>query len=232
MDDEIATGLAPLAPRNDTSCILEQALTDRAGVWKPGAFAGVPRLGPYLPATSPPMPAPPILDAADLARTLDRMAWHLLEWLAPDEQAAGQRIGLIGLQSRGVPLARRLAERMGRFGGLAVPVGMLDATLYRDDRVRSALRRTDVPFDVDGCHLVLVDDVLYTGRSARAALDALTDLGRPASVRLAVLVDRGLRELPITADLVGAHVPTRAGQRIRVRLAEHDGGDDGVWLDG
>ena len=198
-------------------------------------------LGPHSPPT---MAAPPILDADDLARTLDRMAWHLLEWLAPDEQDAhpdtgrgdesSVRVGLVGLQVRGVPLARRLAERMGRFGGLTVPVGVLDASLYRDDtaRVLAPLRRTDVPFDVDGCHLVLVDDVLYTGRSARAALDALTDLGRPASVRLAVLVDRGLRELPITADLVGARVPTRAGQRIRVRFADTDGEGDGVWLDG
>lgn len=192
-----------------------------------GYFAATHRL---------PMAAPPLLDAADLARTLDRMAWHLLEWLAPDEQTAhstSARVGLVGLQARGVPLAHRLAERMQRFGGLDVPVGMLDVSLYRDDtaRVRAPLRRTDVRFDVDGCHVVLVDDVLYTGRSARAALDALTDLGRPASVRLAVLIDRGLRELPIRADLVGATVPTREGQRIRVRLAEHDDGAEGVWLD-
>ena len=198
--------------------------------------SGVVLVVPYLPATHRlPMAAPPLLDADALARTLDRMAWHLLEWLAPDERGADAApIGLVGLQARGVPLTRRLAERMQRFGGLTVPVGMLDAALYRDDtaRVRAPLRRTDVPFDVDGCHVVLVDDVLYTGRSARAALDALTDLGRPASVRLAVLVDRGHRELPIRADLVGATVPTREGQRIRVRLAEHDDGAEGVWLDG
>ncbi|HYE58851.1 MAG TPA: bifunctional pyr operon transcriptional regulator/uracil phosphoribosyltransferase PyrR [Rhodothermales bacterium] len=177
------------------------------------------------------MPDTLLLDADDLSRTLDRLARQLLELWAPEERPQGDTVGLVGLQTRGVPLAHRLAGRLRRFEGLEVPVGALDATLYRDDtrRVLASLRPTHVPFDVEGRHLVLVDDVLYTGRSARAALDALTDLGRPASVRLAVLVDRGLRELPIRADLVGRVVPTRPGQRIRVRLAELDA-EEGVWL--
>ncbi len=173
-----------------------------------------------------------LLDADDLSRTLDRLARQLLERWAPEEHLAHAPLGLIGLQVRGVPLAERLAERLRRFEHVDVPVGMLDATLYRDDtrRLLAPLRRTDVPFDVEGRHIVLVDDVLYTGRSARAALDALNDLGRPASVRLAVLVDRGLRELPIRADLVGRTVPTRPGQRIKVRLREQDD-EEGVWLE-
>ena len=176
------------------------------------------------------------MDAPRLARTLDRMARQLLERLAPEElgrdaAGGGAPIGLVGMQTRGVPLARRLAARVAEVEGLDVPVGVLDATLYRDDVRRSlgVLRRTDLPFDVTGRHLVLVDDVLYTGRSARAALDALLDFGRPASVALAVLVDRGLRELPIAADYVGLTVPTLPGQRVRVRLAELDD-EEGVWL--
>ena len=178
----------------------------------------------------------PLMDGPRLARTLDRMARQLLERLAPEEigGAGGPDaapIGLVGMQTRGVPLARRLADRIARFEGLTVPVGVLDATLYRDDvrRGLGVLRRTDLPFRVEGRHLVLVDDVLYTGRSARAALDALLDFGRPASVALAVLVDRGLRELPIAADYVGLTVPTLPGQRVRVRLAELDD-EEGVWL--
>ena len=171
-----------------------------------------------------------LMDASDVARTLDRMAHEVLERLAPEELGAA-RVGLVGLQTRGVPLARRLAHRIRAAGGLDVPVGVLDAALYRDDvHLRAAtVRRTDVPFSIEGAHLVLVDDVLYTGRSARAALDALLDLGRPASVRFAVLVDRGLRELPIAPDLVGRTVPTLPGERVRVRLIETDG-EEGVWL--
>lgn len=172
-----------------------------------------------------------LMDAPHLARTLDRMARQLLERLAPEEiGGAGVPIGLVGMQRRGVPLAQRLAARLAAMEGLRVPVGTLDASLYRDD-VRTRLAEvlpTDLPFDVSGRHLVLVDDVLYTGRSARAALDALLAYGRPASVALAVLVDRGLRELPIAADVVGLRVPTLPGERVRVRLHELDEAE-GVW---
>jgi len=172
-----------------------------------------------------------LMDAAHLERTLDRMARQLLERFAPEEIGAGVPVGLVGMQRRGVPLARRLAERMAAAEGLDVPVGTLDASLYRDDvRHRlAAMLPTDLPFDVTDRHLVLVDDVLYTGRSARAALDALLAYGRPASVALAVLVDRGLRELPIAADYVGLAVPTLPGERVRVRLSELDD-REGVWL--
>jgi len=176
-----------------------------------------------------------LMDAPRLARTLDRMARELLERLAPEEIGArgggDVPIGLVGMQRRGVPLAHRLADRLRQMEGLAVPVGTLDASLYRDDvRHRLApMHATDLPFDVEGRHLVLVDDVLYTGRSARAALDALLAYGRPASVALAVLVDRGLRELPIAADYVGLAVPTLPGERVRVRLRELDD-REGVWL--
>lgn len=172
-----------------------------------------------------------LMDAAHLGRTLDRMARQLLERFAPEEIGAGVPVGLVGMQRRGVPLARRLAARMAAMEGLDVPVGTLDASLYRDDvRGRlAAMLPTDLPFDIEGRHLVLVDDVLYTGRSARAALDALLAYGRPASVALAVLVDRGLRELPIAADYVGLTVPTLPGERVRVRLSELDD-REGVWL--
>lgn len=172
-----------------------------------------------------------LMDAAHLGRTLDRMARQLLERFAPEEIGAGVPVGLVGMQRRGVPLARRLAARMAAMEGLDVPVGTLDASLYRDDiRHRlAAMLPTDLPFDVEGRHLVVVDDVLYTGRSARAALDALLAYGRPASVALAVLVDRGLRELPIAAEYVGLAVPTLPGERVRVRLSELDD-REGVWL--
>ena len=139
------------------------------------------------------------------------------------------------LAPRGVPLARRLAARVEALEGVQVPVGILDTTMYRDDvRLRgtpSIVRRTDILFDVNDCHIVLVDDVLYTGRSARAALDALMDIGRPASVRFLCIVDRGLRELPVTADIVGLSVPTLPDERVRVRLHELDD-REGVWLVG
>lgn len=175
-----------------------------------------------------------LMTEADLARTLDRMARQIAEVMAdraPDAQ--GPPLALVGLQVRGLPIAQRLASRVNALEGADVPVGVLDATMYRDDvRMRArplTVRRTDVPFDITGRHLVLCDDVLYTGRSARAALDALLDMGRPASVRFLCIVDRGLRELPIAPDFVGRHVPTLAGQEVRVRLAETDD-REGVWL--
>lgn len=173
-----------------------------------------------------------LMDAQDLARTLDRMARQVLEMIDPDANAA-DTFALVGMQTRGVHLARRLQQKIRTFEPVEVPLGVLDATMYRDDfRLRlkqPVIRDTHIPFDVTERHVVLVDDVLYTGRTARAALDALMDLGRPASVRLLVVVDRGLRELPIRPDVVGRVVPTMAREEVRVRLEEIDD-RDGVWL--
>ncbi len=175
-----------------------------------------------------------LMTEADLARTLDRMARQIAEVIAarPDD-ASHPPLALIGLQVRGVPIAQRIAARVKALEDLDVPVGILDTTMYRDDvRMRSrslTVRRTDIPFDITGRHLVLCDDVLYTGRSARAALDALLDMGRPASVRFLCVVDRGLRELPVAPDFVGMEVPTLTGQEVRVRLSDVDE-REGVWL--
>ena len=172
-----------------------------------------------------------VLSATDILRTVDRIAHQILE-----KTDGARDVVLLGLPTRGVPLARRLAARVSAFGGREVSAGALDVTLYRDD-LRSgggvrALHETTVPDDgIDGTTVVLVDDVLYSGRTVRAALDALRDLGRPAVVQLAVLVDRGHRELPIRADYVGKNIPTAADQSVRVRLDETDG-DDAVLLVG
>lgn len=173
-----------------------------------------------------------LMDAQDLDRTLNRMARQIVEELDPDMDVA-RDFALIGMQTRGVPLAKRLQAKIRAVEELDVPIGILDATMYRDDfRLRlkqPVVRATNIPFDVTERHVVLVDDVLYTGRTARAALDALMDLGRPASVRFLVIVDRGLHELPITADYVGRQVPTLHGEEVRVRLSEIDD-REGVWL--
>lgn len=173
-----------------------------------------------------------LMNARDLDRTLERMARQIDEFIDPEESSVDQ-FALIGMQSRGVYLAQRLEEKIRDIEGVEVPVGVLDVTMYRDDfRLRlkqPAVRATDIPFDISGRHLILVDDVLYTGRTGRAALDALMDIGRPASVRFLVIVDRGLRELPIYADIVGLQVPTFPGEEVRVRLKEIDG-REGVWL--
>lgn len=173
-----------------------------------------------------------LMDEHDLDRTLERMARQIDELIDPDESDVND-FALIGMQTRGVYLARRLREKIRNIEGVEVPLGVLDSTLYRDDfRLRlkqPAVRVTDIPFDITRRHLVLVDDVLYTGRTARAALDALMDMGRPASVKFLVIVDRGLRELPIFADIVGLEVPTFPGEEVRVRLNEIDG-REGVWL--
>ena len=134
---------------------------------------------------------------------------------------------LVGLHSRGVPLAARLSKLVEGFEGAAPPVGSLDIGLYRDDlsRTRPRMRPTNIPVPIDGCLVVLVDDVLYTGRSIRAAMDALTDFGRPSRVQLAVLIDRGHRELPIRADYVGKNVPTAHDEEVRVHLIETDDED-------
>lgn len=172
-----------------------------------------------------------LMDARDLDRTLDRMARQIAEHLDP--AAEGGAMALIGMQTRGVHLARRLRAKIKSVEGTTLPLGILDTTLYRDDyRIRTShpeVRVTDIPFDVTSRHVVLVDDVLYTGRTVRAALDALLDLGRPASVQFLVLIDRGHREFPVCADLIGRTVPTTPGEAIRVKLAEQDA-EDGVWL--
>ena len=173
-----------------------------------------------------------LMDAADVGRTLDRLARQITEHL-DDDALPADKLALIGMQTRGVHLARRLRERIEDVEGVRLPFGTLDATFYRDDlRLGPAApvaSPTDIPFALTGRRLVLVDDVIYTGRSVRAALDALLDLGRPASVQFLALVDRGLRELPVVADFVGREVPTAPGERVRVRVTEQDG-VDGVWL--
>jgi pyrimidine operon attenuation protein / uracil phosphoribosyltransferase len=166
-----------------------------------------------------------LLDADDVARVLKRLAHELLE-----ANQGAQDLVLLGIQTRGVPLARRLAALIADIEGVDVPAGALDTTLFRDDlasRGPKPLTETDVPVAVDGRTVVLVDDVLYTGRTIRAALDAVSELGRPARIRLVVLVDRGHRELPIRADHVGKNLPTAYRDRIRVLVAEIDG-EDGV----
>lgn len=166
-----------------------------------------------------------ILSSADLPRIVDRIAHQILE----KTDGARDTI-LLGVPTRGVPLARRLAGRVHAFEGIDVPVGTLDVTLYRDDlRLRGAraLGPTDLPAGgIDGLRVILVDDVLFSGRTIRAALDALANLGRPRLVQLAVLVDRGHRELPIRADYVGKNIPTALGENVRVLLTETDGTDE------
>jgi pyrimidine operon attenuation protein/uracil phosphoribosyltransferase len=166
-----------------------------------------------------------ILTSADVQRVVDRIAHQILE----KTQGAGDTV-LLGIPTRGAPLARRLAARISAFEDVSVPVGVLDITLYRDDLRRNATRAvgpTQLPAGgIDGMRVVLVDDVLFSGRTVRAALDALGDLGRPSSVQLAVLVDRGHRQLPIRADYVGKNIPTALAESVKVTLAETDGADE------
>ncbi len=166
----------------------------------------------------------PVLDADQITRAVARMAHQILE-----ANRGAEGLVLLGIPTRGVALAERLAVAIGQVEGRQLPVGALDITMYRDDLRRQPTRavgRTHLPVEVDGRVVVLVDDVLYSGRTVRAALDALGDLGRPRTVRLAVLVDRGHRELPIQPDHVGADLPTRPGERVRVRLREVDDVED------
>ena len=176
------------------------------------------------PVTGDPGAARTVLDAAALARVIDRMAHELLE----KTSGAGDVV-LLGIPTRGVSIAQRLAARVKAFEGRDLPTGSLDITLYRDYlRLKSprALEETDVPAEgIDDKLVVLVDDVLFSGRSVRAALDALADLGRPRAVQLAVLVDRGHRELPIRADYIGKNIPTSLRETVHVQLTEHDGAD-------
>ncbi|NYT95049.1 bifunctional pyr operon transcriptional regulator/uracil phosphoribosyltransferase PyrR [Salinispora sp. H7-4] len=183
----------------------------------------------YPPAAHSPTTRQPsvkvILTSADVQRVVDRIAHQILE----KTQGAQQTV-LLGIPTRGAPLARRLAARISAFEGVDVPVGVLDITLYRDDLRQHGTRAvgpTDVPAGgIDGRRVILVDDVLFSGRTVRAALDALNDVGRPASVQLAVLVDRGHRELPIRADYVGKNIPTALAESVRVTLADPDGVDE------
>ena len=170
---------------------------------------------------------PVVMDADRMARTLVRMAHEIVE-----RNKSLEDVAFVGVRTRGVPIARRLADHVETIAGVAAPVGMLDITLYRDDLSRHAVgpqplvRRTDIPFSIDGRRILLVDDVLYTGRTVRAALDALVDFGRPRAIQLVVLVDRGHRELPIKADYVGKNLPTAPAESVQVRLAEIDGVDE------
>ncbi|HOV00186.1 MAG TPA: bifunctional pyr operon transcriptional regulator/uracil phosphoribosyltransferase PyrR [Dermatophilaceae bacterium] len=182
-----------------------------------------------------PSPTPPgarvVMSSGDVSRALRRVAHEILE-----RNKGPADLVLLGIPSRGVPLAHRLASVIAEVEGVAVPVGSLDVTMHRDDLRRQPTRTVTPtkipPSGVDGKIVVLVDDVLYSGRTIRAALEALTELGRPRAVRLAVLVDRGHRELPIRADHVGKNLPTSSSERVHVVLAENDGGDDEVRISG
>ena len=175
-------------------------------------------------------PSSPYLGPDEIGRTVRRLGHEIIE-----SNRGTQDLVIIGLLSRGYPLARRLVEAIREFEGVSLPVGALDIGLYRDDVTRRSapppVRPSEIPVSIDGKTVVLVDDVLFTGRSIRAALDALQDYGRPARVRLAVLIDRGHRELPIRPDFVGKNIPTALVQDVRVRLQEVDG-EDAVYVFG
>jgi pyrimidine operon attenuation protein/uracil phosphoribosyltransferase len=169
------------------------------------------------------------MDSDRMSRSLVRIAHEIVE-----RNRGVDDLAIVGIRERGVPLARRISAELERIAGKDVATGALDITLYRDDLMRQAVgpqpvvRSTEIPFDIDNRVIVLVDDVLYTGRTIRAALDALIDFGRPRAIQLVVLVDRGHRELPIKADYVGKNVPTSRRESIQVRLQEVDGHDEVV----
>jgi len=169
------------------------------------------------------------MDADRIGRTLTRIAHEIVE-----RNKGTDDLALVGVRTRGVPIARRIARTLREITGHEVPTGSLDITLYRDDLMRHAVgpqplvRRTDIQFSIDDRKILLVDDVLYTGRTTRAALDALIDYGRPKAIQLIVLVDRGHRELPIKADYVGKNLPTAPEESVQVRLIEVDGEDEVV----
>jgi len=170
------------------------------------------------------MPEKVLMASVDMSRALARIAHEIVE-----RNKGAKDIVLVGMRTRGVPLAQRLATAIQSYEGVAIPVGALDIGLYRDDisylELKSATQNTDIPTDITDKQVILVDDVLYTGRSIRAAMDALVDLGRPKSVQLAVLIDRGHRELPIRADYVGKNIPSSRDEEIQVQLEETDGVD-------
>ena len=169
-----------------------------------------------------------VMTPEDIRRSVARIAHEIME----RNKTTGHLV-LVGMHTRGVPLAKRLAANMEGFEGSKIPVGALDISLYRDDlsslNPQPTVQRTDIPVNIDDKSVVLVDDVLYTGRSTRAAMDALVDLGRPRSIQLAVLIDRGHRELPIRADYVGKNIPSSRHEEIQVQLLETDG-TDGVVI--
>ena len=173
-----------------------------------------------------------VMDASRMARTIARIAHEIAE-----RHRSLETLAFAGVRTRGVPLAQRISRQLAEIGGVEVPVGMLDITLYRDDLMRQPVgpqplvRRTEIPFSIDDRRILLVDDVLYTGRTVRAALDALIDFGRPKAIHLVVLVDRGHRELPVKADYVGKNLPTSLEQSVQVRFEETDGVDE-VTLQG
>ena len=168
-----------------------------------------------------------VMDADRMGRSLARIAHEILE-----RNRGVEELALVGIRTRGVPIAKRLAKAIHEINGHDIATGALDITLYRDDLMRHAVgpqplvRRTEIPFSIDDKKILLVDDVLYTGRTIRAALDALIDFGRPKSIQLMVLVDRGHRELPIKADYVGKNIPTSLSQSVQVHLVEIDGRDE------
>jgi pyrimidine operon attenuation protein / uracil phosphoribosyltransferase len=183
----------------------------------------------YQVSDLPPMgiPMPVVMDADRISRTLARIAHEIVE-----RNRGIEELALVGIRTRGVPIARRLAQAIGEINDHPVPTGILDITLYRDDLMRHPVgpqplvRRTEIPFSIDDKRILLVDDVLYTGRTIRAALDALIDFGRPKVIQLVVLIDRGHRELPIKADYVGKNLPTSLSQSVQVHLIEIDGRDE------
>ena len=168
-----------------------------------------------------------IVDGSSMQRALTRITYEIIE-----QNKGVDNLVFVGIKTRGVYLAQRLAKRMEQLEGVKVPVGSLDITLYRDDRhqpdhhVEPTVNATDVDVDINDKHVILVDDVLYTGRTVRAALDALMDLGRPKRISLAVLVDRGHRELPIRPDFVGKNIPTSNSETVHVAVEEDDGHED------
>ena len=170
---------------------------------------------------------PQVMDADRMSRALTRIAHEILE-----RNRGLDELALVGIRTRGVPIARRIAKALKEINGDDVPTGALDITLYRDDLMRHPVgpqplvRRTEIPFSIDDRKIMLVDDVLYTGRTIRAALDALIDFGRPRVIQLIAIVDRGHRELPIKADYVGKNLPTSLRQSVQVRLQEIDGTDE------
>jgi pyrimidine operon attenuation protein / uracil phosphoribosyltransferase len=172
-----------------------------------------------------------LIDERGIDRTVTRLTHEILE-----RNKGTENLVIVGVKTRGEFLARRIAERIRSIENKTIPTGFIDITLYRDDlQLRQLdhpeLKGTDIPFDITDKHVILVDDVLYTGRTTRAALDELVDLGRPASIQLAVLVDRGHRELPIKADYVGKNVPTSVGEEVKVLLSETDGKDEVILID-
>jgi len=171
------------------------------------------------------MPEKVLLTSTEIGRALARIAHEIVE-----KNKGAEGVVLVGMRTRGVPLAKRIAEIIEGFEGTQIPIGTLDISFYRDDITPSELNpanqsHTDIPASIADRRVILVDDVLYTGRSIRAAMDALMDMGRPSSIQLAVLIDRGHRELPIRADYVGKNVPSSQGEEIQVQLEEIDGVD-------